>query len=119
MSSNLSPQHIIQKGSKLKPLERAHRTEDNRVLGCQSIMYLHAYVKDNVIHYSAQSDALISAGLAALLIEEMEGKSPEEILKTKEPQLMKQTEGSLSPGRSNGLASLWLKMKQQALAALI
>ena len=75
-------------------------------------------MEDGVMHYKAHSDALISAGLAAMLIEEMKGKSAEQILKIKEPALFKQVEGSLSPGRSNGLASLWLKMKQQALAAL-
>ncbi|MCH9608931.1 MAG: hypothetical protein S4CHLAM45_03300 [Chlamydiales bacterium] len=81
-------------------------------------MYLHATFHEGRVTYAAWSDALVSAGLAASLIETYSGQTPESILKG-EPSLFKELEGHLTPGRSNGLAALWLKMKQQALSFLV
>ncbi len=81
-------------------------------------MYIHSHLKEGKIYFSAYSDALISAGLAAMLIEEMNGSDPEVLLKAT-PELFGDVEGSLSLNRSNGLAHLWLKMKKQVLAILV
>lgn len=82
-------------------------------------MYLHSYLDNNKMHFSAYSEALISAGLAALLIAVYDGEGPEIVLKC--PPLFLETIGihsSLSPSRANGLSSLFLKMKQESLRCL-
>ncbi|MBS0623376.1 MAG: SufE family protein [Verrucomicrobia bacterium] len=92
------------------------KTEENRVLGCQSLMYLHAELKEGRLHFAAFSDALISKGLAALLINFYEGMEPKEFLMTP-PTFLKDLGilTSLSPTRVNGVASLWSKMKQETV----
>lgn len=113
-------QKIISWGKQLPPFKEEWKSEANRVIGCQSVMYLNAELKDDRIFFSAASDALISAGLAAILIEAYNGMSPEAVLKTPPTFLEKLgISASLTPGRANGLASLFLKMKQEALHFLI
>lgn len=113
-------QEIMEWGKKLPPFEPAWKIESNRVTGCQSLMYLHSRLEENRVYFSAASDALISAGLAALLIEIYSEEPPETILLS--PPTFLEDLGipaALTPGRANGLASLYLKMKQEALAYLI
>ena len=109
-------QKIISLGTTLPPFPEAEKSESNKVLGCQSLMYLSASFKDNVLFFNATSDALISKGLAALLIFVYSGLPPEIIL-THTPTFLHELGifTSLTPGRSNGLMSLHLKMKQSAL----
>jgi cysteine desulfuration protein SufE len=109
---------IISFGRQLLPYPDAFKTPENIVQGCQSTMYLYSYL-DNAtgwMRFFAYSEALISSGLAALLIRVYDEECPEVILKC--PPLFLEKIGiqnSISPGRSNGLASLFLKMKQQSL----
>ncbi|MFN0065660.1 MAG: SufE family protein [Chlamydiales bacterium] len=113
-------QQIIDKGKELTPFHPAWKTEENLVSGCQSIMYLHSELTEGKITYFADSKALISRGLAALLLAFYNGKEPEFVLKN--PPIFLEKEGiveNLTPGRANGVASLYLKMKQQALAHLL
>lgn len=113
-------QKIIEWGKKLPSFETGWKVEKNLVPGCQSLMYLHAEYRERKIYFAASSDALISAGLAAILLEAYNGKSPEYILKT--PPVFLDEWGipaSLTPGRANGLASLYLKMKQEAIRYLL
>ncbi len=113
-------QQIMLFGKQLPPFDPEWKKEENLVPGCQSIMYLHASLKEGRLYFAAHSEALISAGLAAILISVYDGETPETILKA-EPTFLEELNipGSLTPGRANGLASLWLKMKQAALKALI
>ena len=104
---------IIELGRQLPPLHSSARIPDNLVPGCQSIMYLESILKDGKIYFNADSEALISKGLAALLIKAYSGETPETILKCP-PTFLTDIGISLSPARSNGLASLFLKMQQQA-----
>lgn len=109
-------QKIIGLGKSLAPYPDSARSPDNLVKGCQSLMYLHAEKADNSIIFLAESDALISRGLAALLLLIYSGEPPEVIL-TCPPTLFEEIGiyTALSPSRSNGLASLFLSMKQRAL----
>lgn len=111
---------IIEMGRKLPPLKPVFCKEENLVSGCQSRMYLHTFPKNGTLIFEAQSDALISAGLAALLIDVYSGETPETILKCA-PTYLEEIGiyASLTPSRSNGLYSLHLRMKQEALKALI
>lgn len=111
--------HIMAWAKKLPPFDPAWKTEANRVVGCQSEMYLHSEKVGQKIFFYATSDALISAGLAALLIEVYSGEPAETIL-LKPPTFLEEIgiPSALTPGRANGLASLHLKMKQEALRHL-
>lgn len=111
---------IIQWGKKLPPFDPSWKTEENEVKGCQSLMYLHVENKEGKLFFSAYSEALISAGLAALLIAFYNGKAPEDILKNP-PTFLDDLKisSSLTPSRANGLASLFFHMKKAALKCLM
>jgi sulfur transfer protein SufE len=111
---------IIEMGKKLIPLDAQHKNSENLVKGCQSTMYLHAALNEGTVIFSAESDAMISAGLAALLIEVYSGETPETIL-TCAPTYLEDLglRASLTPSRANGLYSIHLKMKQEALRLLL
>lgn len=111
---------IIELGRQLPRLTEEHKTPANLVKGCQSQMYLHAYLSENAVIFEAESDALISAGLAALLIRVYSGETPEVILKCP-PSFLDELgiNASLSPNRANGLYSMHLQMKQEALRLLM
>lgn len=109
-------QKLITLGSLLPPFLISEKTESNRVLGCQSLMYLSASSKEGLIFFNATSDALISRGLAALLIF-VYSELPGETILTHQPFFLNELGifASLTPSRSNGLMSLHLKMKQLSL----
>lgn len=113
---------IIELGRKQKPLPSIHKTPENLVKGCQSQMYLHsAWSKDGKkILFETESDALISAGLASLLTRVYSDEEPEAILKCP-PNYLEELgiSASLTPNRANGLYSLHLRMKQEALKLLV
>lgn len=101
-------------------MDPKNKIPENLVKGCQSTMYLHAELVGNVIHFTADSDALISAGLAAILIQVYSGETPETVL-TCPPEYLETLgiSASLTPSRANGLYSIHLKMKQEALKLLM
>lgn len=108
---------IIDLGRTLAPYPVEARHPQNLVKGCQSLMYLHATpFEKNKISFYADSEALISRGLAALLIS-IYNEEPPEIILTCPPSVLEELEirHLLSPGRSNGLFSLMNRMKQEAL----
>lgn len=107
---------LIQMGRSLTSLPESEKTPQNIVSGCQSTLYLSATSEHNRLYFKAHSDALISSGLAALLIELYSGELPETIL-TKPPTVIEELgiSSSLSLNRSNGLAQIHLRMKQLAL----
>jgi len=111
---------IIEMGRKLPPLTPEAKKEENLVRGCQSRLYLHSWTEQGKIFFAAEADALISAGLAALLIDVYSGETPETILQTP-PDFLNELGiySSLSLNRSNGLAHIHLRMKQDALKSLV
>lgn len=112
-------QMIIDLGKAMPPLAPIYKVAENLVKGCQSQMYLRSYISDDGIIFEGQSDALISQGLGALLIQVYSGESPETILKCPPTYIEElQIAASLSPSRSNGLYSIHLRMKQEALKLL-
>ncbi len=113
-------QTIMEMGRELPPFEESWKTEENLVTGCQSILYLYSALNQDKLFFYAFSDALISKGLAALLISFYNGRTPEDVLKIP-PTFIEELNipQALSPSRAGGLASLHLKMKQQALQHLI
>ena len=111
---------IIDLGQKLPQLTPSHHLPENLVEGCQSVMYLVTTSENGVMSFKVYSEALISRGLAALLIFIYEGESPETLLKCPPDALSELgIQQTLTPGRSNGLFNLYLKMKQQTLNFLL
>jgi cysteine desulfuration protein SufE len=113
-------QKIIELGRQQPRLTDTDKTLDNLVKGCQSQMYLCSQIDENRVLFKAESDALISAGLVALLIGVYSGESPETILKCPPTYLDELgIQASLTPNRANGLYSIHLRMKQDALKWLM
>jgi len=110
---------IMALGREAPPLDPKYKIEENIVPGCQSVMYLRAEEREGKLFFEAESDALISAGLAALLIKAYSGEPPETLL-TCPPDFLDELEigASLTPGRANGLYSILTRMKQEAVKVL-
>ena len=110
-------EYIIDLGKELSPIKNKYKTEENLIKGCQSRVWLHAeYTKGKII-YTADSDAIMTKGIVAILINVLSGQSPLEIANAKldfinEIGLKEQ----LSPTRANGLVSMIKQMKIYALA---
>lgn len=111
---------IIELGQNLPPFPQEWKKSEYLVAGCQSIVYLRAELNEGTLSFQVFSDALISAGLAALLAYAYEGRSPEFLLKNK-PLFLEslKIQASLSPGRSNGVAGMYLAMQKWALKFLV
>ncbi|MBC8265374.1 MAG: SufE family protein [Flavobacteriales bacterium] len=110
-------EYLIDLGKELTPIDEKHKTEDNLIKGCQSRVWLHAEHIDGKIIYTANSDAIITKGIVAILISVLSGHTPSEIVNAKldfinEIGLKEQ----LSPTRANGLVSMIKQMKIYALA---
>ena len=110
-------QMIIDLGNGQPPLDASFKTEDNLIDGCQSRVWLHAEMINGLIHFEADSDAIITKGLIALLIRVLSDHTPQEILDSNVHFIdaIGLTQ-HLSPTRSNGLLSMLKQIKAYALA---
>ena len=110
-------QMLIDLGNDLDGLDAEYKNEQNLIDGCQSRVWLQCDIKDGKLVFTADSDALITKGIIALLIRVVSGHTPKEILDTDlyfiERIGLRQ---HLSPTRSNGLLSMVKKIKAYALA---
>jgi cysteine desulfuration protein SufE len=110
-------EYIIEMGKTLPEMDNKRKTEDNRIHGCQSKVWLHAFLEDGKLHYDADSDAFITKGIIGLLVRVLSGHTPQEIL-TADLHFIPDIglQEHLSPTRANGLASMVKQMKTYALA---
>lgn len=110
-------QLLIDLGSSQPKLDDKYKTEQNLIDGCQSRVWLQADMKDGLLHFQAESDALIVKGIVALLVRVLSDHTPQEILVADlyfiESIGLRE---HLSPTRSNGLLSMLKQMKLYALA---
>lgn len=109
---------IIAMGKALPDLPDELRTEEAKVKGCQSQVWLHAKLNSKgEIEFEGDSDALLVKGLVALVLKIYSGSTPEEILTT-QPDFLKAIgfEGNLSPSRANGLFSMIKQIRYFATA---
>jgi cysteine desulfuration protein SufE len=109
-------EYIISLGKDLQLIPQNYKTDDRLIKGCQSRVWLHAEMEDGKMKYSADSDAIITKGIIALLIRVLDNEKPADIAKCdlafiKEIGLQEH----LSPTRSNGLVSMVKQMKIEAL----
>lgn len=119
-TKELKYQKIIEIGKEQSKLEDQFKSPEFEVPGCQSKMFLHSYMKDGKVYFETESDALISSGLAILLTKVYSGENPETVLKYP-PDYLEELgiSNSLTPNRANGLYSIHLRMKQDALKLLV
>lgn len=111
-------EHIIELGKDLVLIPEDQRTDENLIKGCQSRVWLHAEKNEGgKIQFSADSDAIITKGLVALVIRILNDEKPEDIVGADLYFIKEIGLGEhLSPTRSNGLASMIKQMKLYGLA---
>jgi cysteine desulfuration protein SufE len=111
-------EHIIELGKDLVLIEEDQRTDENLIKGCQSRVWLHAKKNETgKIQFTADSDAIITKGLVALVIRILNDEKPEDIVGADLYFIKEIGLGEhLSPTRSNGLASMIKQMKLYGLA---
>ena len=109
--------YLIELSQTLPAIAPEHRTEEYVIKGCQSRVWVDAKVDEGKVYYSADSDAIITKGIIALLIRVMNGRTPQEIVDM--DLYFIDAIGlseNLSPTRSNGLVAMIKQMKMFALA---
>ena len=109
--------YLIDLGKELPMIDPALRNDDFLIRGCQSRVWLNAEMEDGKVFYTADSDAIITKGLAALMIRVFTGHTPREILETDLGFIdsigLKE---HLSPTRSNGLLAMVKQIRYYAMA---
>lgn len=110
---------IINLGRNLSPLKAELKIAQNKIDGCQSTTYLCSYLEHGSINFMAESDALISSGLVAILIMAY-NRLPPEIIIDNPPDFLNDIgiNASLSPNRANGLSQMYIRMREDALKFL-
>ena len=110
-------QLLIDLGNEQEALDNKYKTESNLIDGCQSRVWLQADYVDGLLHFSAESDALIVKGIVALLIRVLDGHTPQAILDAELYFIDRiGLRDHLSPTRSNGLLAMIKQIKAYALA---
>ncbi len=110
-------QMLIELGNELEPLDEKYKTEKNIIDGCQSRVWLQCDIVDGQLVFTADSDALITKGIIALLIRVISNHTPQEIIDAEFYFIDKiGLRQHLSPTRSNGLLSMVKQIKAYALA---
>ncbi len=110
-------EHLIDQGARLSQIDEAYRTDDYKIRGCQSQVWLHAELNDGCVQFAADSDAAITKGLVALLIRVLSNQPPAAILDA-DLRFLDEIEMKehLSPTRKNGLNAMIKQIKLYAAA---
>jgi cysteine desulfuration protein SufE len=110
-------EYIIELGKGLPIIEEQYKTEDNIIKGCQSKVWVHAEEKDGKVVFSADSDAILTKGIIAILIRSFSNQTPAAILEANTDFVDEiGLKEHLSATRANGLVSMIKKIKMYALA---
>jgi cysteine desulfuration protein SufE len=109
--------YLIELSRDLPMIDTKLKINENLINGCQSKVWLNAEYKNGLIYFTADSDAIITKGIIALLIRVLSGRDPEEVMQSELWFIDKiGLRQNLSPTRSNGLLSMLKQMKLYALA---
>ncbi len=110
-------QYLIDLGKTLPIIDEKYKTEANIIKGCQSKVWLHGEMNDGKVVFSADSDAILTKGIIAILIRAFSHHTPSEILEANMDFIDKiGLKDHLSPTRANGLVSMIKQIKLYALA---
>ncbi|MDR2414211.1 MAG: SufE family protein [Odoribacteraceae bacterium] len=109
--------YLIEISAAMPPMEEEFKTEENRISGCQSSVWLHASYRDGRLYFQADSDAVITKGIIALLLRVFSGQPPADILAA-DMEFLAATglQQHLSPNRSEGVLAMIKQIKYYAIA---
>ena len=110
-------EYMIDLGKTLPLIAAEFKTDDNIIKGCQSKVWVHAELKDSQLEFTADSDAIITKGIIAILIRVFSNQHPKDILAS-DTSFIDQIglKEHLSPTRANGLVSMIKQIKMYAIA---
>lgn len=110
-------EYMIELGKSLPLIEEQYRNEDHIIKGCQSKVWVHAELRDDKLVFTADSEAIITKGIIAILIRAFSNQKPAEIIAAKTDFIdaigLKE---HLSPTRANGLVNMIKQLKLYAVA---
>ncbi|EDP72703.1 hypothetical protein FBALC1_16417 [Flavobacteriales bacterium ALC-1] len=110
-------QYMIDLGKTLPLIDEKYKTEDNIIKGCQSKVWVHADMEGDKINFTADSDAIITKGIIAILIRAFSNQHPKNIIEANTDFIDKiGLKEHLSPTRANGLVSMIKQIKLYAIA---
>ena len=110
-------EYMIELGKSLPLINEELKTEDKLIKGCQSRVWLNAEIKDDKVVFTADSDAVITKGIIAILIRAFSNQKPEDIIEA-DTKFIDEIglKEHLSPTRANGLVSMVNQLKLYAVA---
>lgn len=110
-------EYLIEIGRSLPQISESFKKDENLIKGCQSKVWLHAELDNGIVIYTADSDAILTKGIIALLLRVFSNQTPADILEA-EPFFIDEIglKEHLSPTRANGLVSMIKQIKLFALA---
>ena len=110
-------EYVLWLAKKLDPLPLDQQTDDIKVRGCVSQVFVRGSLNNGVMHWKGDSDALITKGLLALLIQGLSGLTPHQV-QAIDPSFIEATglQASLTPSRANGFLNILKTMQNQARA---
>jgi len=110
-------QYMIDLGKTLPLIDEQYKTEDHIIKGCQSKVWVHAQMNDDKVEFTADSDAIITKGIIAILIRVFSNQHPADIIAANTDFIDKiGLKEHLSPTRANGLVSMIKQLKMYAIA---
>ena len=110
-------EYMIELGKSIELIESSKKIDSNLIKGCQSKLWLHAELNNNKLIFKADSEAIITKGIAAVLLRVFSNQTPEDILNANLDFVDKiGLKEHLSPTRANGLISMIKQIKYYALA---
>jgi cysteine desulfuration protein SufE len=110
-------EYLIELGNSLETLDSKYKTTEYLINGCQSRVWLHPELKNDLVIFTADSDAIITRGIVALLIRVLSGRDPKEIANAELYFIDKiGLTQNLSPTRSNGLLAMVKQIKMYGMA---
>jgi len=110
-------EYMIELGKSLPLIDKQFKTDDNIIKGCQSKVWVHADLEEDKLVFTADSDAIITKGIIAILIRVFSHQHPDAILEADTSFIDKiGLKEHLSPTRANGLVSMIKQLKMYAIA---
>ena len=110
-------EYMIELGKSLPLIDDQYKTDDNIIKGCQSKVWVHAKMDDDKVIFTADSDAIITKGIIAILIRVFSNQHPKDIIEA-DTNFIDEIglKEHLSPTRANGLVSMIKQLKMYAIA---
>lgn len=110
-------QYMIDLGKTLPLIDEQFKTEENIIKGCQSKVWVYAEMENDKVVFTADSDAIITKGIIAILIRVFSNQSPKDIIEADTDFIDEiGLKEHLSPTRANGLVSMIKQLKMYAIA---